>query len=63
MYLLEVDYFSRDIEICISSKKINAAESINKMKKVFSRHGIADALVTDNWPQFSSAEFKKFASD
>ncbi|XP_032226847.1 uncharacterized protein K02A2.6-like [Nematostella vectensis] len=32
------------------------------MKNAFSRHGIRDIIVTDNGPQFASAEFNKFAA-
>ena len=61
-YLLVVDYYSRDVEICLVSRSVNTAETILKMKKVFSRHGICDTLFTDNGPQFSSGEFKQFAT-
>lgn len=60
-YLLVVDYYSCDVEICLVSKKVNAFETANRMKKVFSRHGICDILFTDNGPQFSSEYFKEFA--
>ena len=60
-YLLAVDYFSRDIELCRVSGKATALETVNKLKSVFSRHGIADILFSDNGPQFSSEEFKQFS--
>ena len=60
MYLLAVDYYSRDIEICIVSKTVNAAETILKFKKIFSRHGICETLVTDGAPMFSSRDFASF---
>ena len=34
---------------------------IKEMKAVFARYGIPDVLVTDNGPQFTSAEFTVFA--
>uniref|UniRef100_A0A3P8S1I8 Integrase catalytic domain-containing protein n=1 Tax=Amphiprion percula TaxID=161767 RepID=A0A3P8S1I8_AMPPE len=34
---------------------------IQKIKGVFARYGIPDEVVSDNGPQFSSAEFKEFA--
>ena len=34
---------------------------IKEMKIVFARYGVPDTLVTDNGPQFASAEFAKFA--
>ncbi|XP_014668932.1 PREDICTED: uncharacterized protein K02A2.6-like [Priapulus caudatus] len=60
MYLLVIDYFSRDVEICLVSKSVNTSETVLKMKKVFSRHGICDTLFSDNGPQFDSDEFKQF---
>ena len=60
-YLIVVDYYSRDVEICLVSKNVDSSETIWKMKKVFSRHGICDICFTDNGPQFASEEFKHFA--
>lgn len=61
-YLLVVDYYSKFIEIAqcngTSSKNV-----ILHMKSIFARHGIPQILVSDNGPQFSSSEFKKFVSD
>ena len=59
-YLLAIDYFSRDIEIHPVTRA-NTAETIDFFKTVFARHGIADVLVSDNGPQFSSEEFRSFA--
>ena len=56
-YLLAVDHFSRDVEICLVSKNVNTAQTVVKMKKIFSRHGIPDILFTDNGSQFDSHEF------
>ena len=60
-YLLVVDYYSRDVEICLVTQRVNTAETVLKMKKVFSRHGICDTLHSDNGPQFGSDDFKQFA--
>nr|XP_039260787.1 uncharacterized protein K02A2.6-like [Styela clava] len=60
-YLLAVDYYSRDVEICIVTKNVDTAETVLKMKKIFSRHGICDVLFSDNGPQFDSRLFKEFA--
>ena len=62
-YLLAVDYFSRDVEICRVSKDVNSAQTILQLKRVFSRHGIPDILFTDNGPQFDSREFTAFSTD
>ncbi|PIK40122.1 hypothetical protein BSL78_23023 [Apostichopus japonicus] len=37
-------------------------EVINKLKEIFSRHGIPDVLVSDNGPQYSSKLFKEFTT-
>lgn len=60
MYLLIVDYFSRFVEIL----KLSTTTSISiivALKTIFSRHGIPNTLVTDNGPQYSSAEFRFFS--
>lgn len=62
-YIIAIDYYSRDVEICLVSNTCDTAETVVKVKKVFSRHGICDVLFTDNGPQFASAEFKAFAND
>ena len=62
-YLLAVDYFSRDVEICLVSKDVNSSQTILQLKRIFSRHGIPDILFTDNGPQFDSREFANFSTD
>ena len=61
LFLLTIDYYSRDVELVLVSHKVTAAETIARMKKVFNRHGIPDTVVTDNGPQFSAADFVTFA--
>ena len=61
-YLLTVDYYSKWPEV----EKLDNLTSSNVkayLKKQFARYGYIDELVTDNGPQFSSHEFKKFAKD
>ncbi|XP_015758757.1 PREDICTED: uncharacterized protein K02A2.6-like [Acropora digitifera] len=54
------DYFSNYIEIaCVQSWTTRSI--IKELKAVFARFGIPDTLVTDNEPQFASAEFAVFA--
>ena len=36
---------------------------INHLKAIFARHGIPETVISDNGPQYSSAEFAKFAED
>ena len=59
-YLLVVDYYSRYIEVA----KLNSTTSqaiINHLKSIFSRHGMPERVVSDNGPQYSSADFTAFA--
>ena len=61
-YLLTVDYYSKWPEV----EKLDGLETkfvIAYLKKQFSRFGYVDEVVTDNGPQFSSVEFKRFAED
>ncbi len=58
--LVIVDYYSNFIEV--TQVTTTTTRSIIKaIKEVFARFGIPDILVTDNGPQFSSAEFGVFA--
>ena len=59
-HLLVVDYYSRFIEV-VELSTTTAARTIAQFKSIFARHGIPAELVTDNGPQFSSAEFEEFA--
>lgn len=61
-YLLVIDYFSRYIEIAKLPGE-TAVEIIRHMKSIFARHGIPELVMSDNGPQFSSAEFSKFAGE
>ncbi|XP_029701916.1 uncharacterized protein K02A2.6-like [Takifugu rubripes] len=60
MYLVVVDYFSRYIEVA-NLTSTTSAFVMEKLKAIFSRHGVAKVLVTDGGPQFVSAEFADFA--
>ena len=60
-YLLLTDYYSKYVEISRLSS-LTSASIISHMKGQFSRHGIPETLISDNGPQFSSAEFSEFAS-
>ena len=56
-----VDYFSRYPEI-IRLTSTTSASVISTMKSVFARHGILSTIVSDNGPQYDSAEMKTLAS-
>jgi hypothetical protein len=61
-YLVLIDYYSRWIEV----KRLystSAAAVINKCRQVFATFGIPDLFMSDNGPQFASAEFKHFAEN
>lgn len=61
-YILVVDSYSGYFEFK-ELKMSTAKEVIEILKICFSTHGIPAKLETDNGPQFSAAEFKKFVSD
>ena len=54
------DYYSNYIEVARVAS-VTSRSIIKELKAVFARFGIPDVLVTDNGPQFSSAEFSVFA--
>ena len=61
-YLITVDYFSNFFEVDYLTTT-TATQVITKLRIHFARYGIPDTVVTDNGPQFSCEQFKKFASD
>ncbi|XP_063903271.1 uncharacterized protein K02A2.6-like [Zophobas morio] len=62
-YLLLIDYYSKYIEIENLSQNMTSNNIINKMKSVFSRHGIPVTLVTDGGTQYTSKEFDHFCKE
>jgi RNase H-like domain found in reverse transcriptase/Reverse transcriptase (RNA-dependent DNA polymerase)/Integrase zinc binding domain/Integrase core domain/Aspartyl protease len=61
-YVLMVDSFSGFYEFARIQEPTSAAV-VKEMKKWFSVHGSPKELHSDNGPQYSSAEFKTFASE
>ena len=61
-YLLIVDSYSRFIEI---AKLLDTSSSrvIHHTKSVFARHGIPTTVKSDNGPQYTSDEYKKFSTE
>ena len=58
-FLVSVDYFSRYIDI-LPLQSLTSGGVINKMKQIFSQHGIAETVISDNGPQFAAKEFQQF---
>ena len=58
--LVVADYFSNYIEVD-NLTSVTSRTVIRVMSTVFARHGIPDMLLSDNGPQFASAEFASFA--
>ena len=61
-YLVISDYYSRFIEI-LHMPTTTTAQVVTKLKATFARYGVADEVVSDNGPQFSSEELKKLACE
>ena len=59
-YLLVVDYYSRYWEV-VRLGSMKAEYVITELKKIFSRHGIPEEVMSDNGPQYASREFQEFA--
>ena len=59
-YLLVIDYYSRFIEIAKLTSTTSQA-IVSHLKSIFSRYGIPERLISDNGPQYASAEFADFA--
>ena len=61
-HLIVVDYYSRYPEVG-ELRDAKARTVISKTKSIFNKHGIPDEVISDNGPQYSSHEYKEFASD
>ena len=59
--ILVVDYYSRYPEV-VKLPTTTPRTIIGVLKRIFSRHGVPETLVSDNEPQYSSREFQDFAS-
>lgn len=58
-YMVTVDHFSNFIEIDRIESK-DAQTIVKKLKKHMARYGLAETLISDNGPQFTSETFEKF---
>ena len=59
-YVVTVDYYCQFIELDYLPET-NSATVITKLSHRFARHGIPDAVVSENGPQYASSEFQCFA--
>lgn len=62
MFLVLIDAHSKWIDVHIMPS-ITAAHTIEKLRIVFSTHGLPRKVVTDNGPSFTSEEFRTFLSN
>ena len=60
--LIVVDYTSKYFEVSVLSNTL-ASTVIQHTKSIFARFGVPKIVVSDNGPQYSSHEYKKFAKD
>ena len=61
-YLLVVDYFSSYPEVCLLNDT-HSSSVIVKLKSIFSCFSIPKFVISDNGPQFSSHQFRRFAKE
>ena len=61
-YLLTIDYFSHYPETVVLTSE-TSGQVIVHLKWLFSRFGIPSTVMSDGGPQFSSAEFQRFAEE
>ena len=59
-YILLVDYYSRFVEVQ-QLQATTTSSVISFLKPIFARYGIPTTLISDNGPQFTSAEMRQFA--
>ena len=60
-YLVSVDYYSNFIELDYLANT-SSQTVIHKLKMHFATHGVPDYVVSDNGPQYTSSEFRRFAT-
>ena len=61
-YLILVDYYSNSIEVALLKRDTTSHNVIKHLKENIARYGIMDTLMSDNGPQYTSAEFKSFVT-
>lgn len=61
--MLVVDYLSRYIHVeIVKLSSTTLGIIVANLKKLFSRFGIPELVISDNGPQFVSGEMKEFAA-
>lgn len=59
VFLVLIDSFSKWIEVWVMSST-STTKTLEKLRGAFSAYGLPEVLVSDNGPQFTSAEFADF---
>jgi hypothetical protein len=61
-YVIVVDNLTKywDIE---ELTELGALNTVLQTKKIFSRHGVPEFVISDNRPQYSSCEYRKFSDE
>ncbi|XP_052276600.1 uncharacterized protein K02A2.6-like [Dreissena polymorpha] len=59
-YLIIVDFFSNFIEVAPLQRDTRTSTILKHIKQNVARYGIMDSIISDNGPQFTSAEFREF---
>ena len=62
MYLVIVDAHSKWMNVEVM-QQITAEKTIQKLRSVFSTHGVPQKIVTDNGPTFRSEQFQAFTKE
>nr|XP_056702475.1 uncharacterized protein K02A2.6-like [Euleptes europaea] len=58
-FLIVVDSYSKWLEIA-DVGSMTSRVVVRELRKIFATHGLPDTVVSDNWAQFTSAEFQEF---
>ena len=61
MYLVVIDAYSKWMDVHIM-KSTTSAATIEKLREIFATHGLPENIVSDNGPNFTSAEFEDFTA-